>query len=275
MKLSFFGQFLVEQKLLTEEQLADALALMARTNKRLGALAVEAGWLTLPQAELIKERQRTVDALYGEISITSRLLTGEQVEELLRRQVKTNLRIGDAVRQLGFMDERGVEEAFSCFVEAHRSHSLDTDTFEQPLVSYAIENFNRVLTRMCTVPTKAGGVKRWTRDREMPVACSLPLQGDPSMVVATSMTQEMAVELVAGMLGFSEAESELLDGDLIDDVIGELLNILAVQLTEHAAEWKLALEPGQPRPGGLPDRALFASLLTPSGTGAIIVLYGA
>ena len=47
--LEFFGQFLVRTKVISVEQLRDALDMMSRENLLLGQLAVEEGYLSGPK----------------------------------------------------------------------------------------------------------------------------------------------------------------------------------------------------------------------------------
>jgi len=196
MRLSFFGQFLVEQKQITSEQLSSALALKAKSNKMVGELAVEANLMTVEQVKQIKEQQKVEDAMFGQIAVSKGYLTGDQLEGLLGRQADQNLRIGDAICQLGFLEEVDIERAWAKYAINYQAGPLDTDSFEQPLVSYSIENFCRVVTRMCAVPIKAGVVRRWNSSDNNEFTYSLPLFGDIPMVLAVSLSREMSVELV-------------------------------------------------------------------------------
>ncbi len=274
MKLSFFGQFLVEQELITTEQLSRALALKGKSNKMLGTLAVEAQWMTDEQVKQIREQQRVEDAMFGEIAVEKGYLTGEQLEELLRRQADNNLRVGDAVRQLNLLEDTVVESAWAKYAINYQAGPLDTDSFEQPLVSYAIENFCRVVTRMCAVPIKSGVVRRWDPDEQLPFTYSIPLIGDMPMVLGLSLSRAMAAEIVAGMMAFGEDDYEAIEEELIDDVCAELLNILAGQIAIYAEKWDTQLKLGLPGKGFVPERALSTHLITPGGGGVFIVKYG-
>ena len=94
--LEFFGQFLVRTKVISVEQLRDALDMMSRENLLLGQLAVEEGYLSESQANTINREQRYSDKPFGAIGVQMGLLTTEQLDQLLELQNKRRVQVGEA-----------------------------------------------------------------------------------------------------------------------------------------------------------------------------------
>ncbi len=223
MELSFFGQYLVERKLISASQLADALELMSRKNAKLGQLAIQAGWLNEDQVSEIHKEQRRVDAYFGELSVKKNYLDEDQVKELLKQQAAEGIRIGVAVSQLGFLETDQIEKAFVGFEQSLGDSAMDTTTFTQPLVVYAAEAFGRTITRVCSVPNRSGSPRRFNETDEFPLNCSLAMDGDVEMIVAACLHRPMADELAMGMFEFTEEDRDALDDDLVQDGVAELI----------------------------------------------------
>ena len=121
--LEFFGQFLVRTKVISVEQLRDALDMMSRENLLLGQLAVEEGYLSESQANTINREQRYSDKPFGAIGVQMGLLTTVQLDQLLELQNKRRVQVGEALTRLSFISEdRLVQELRRFKAEAERPH---------------------------------------------------------------------------------------------------------------------------------------------------------
>lgn len=81
-----FGQYLVREKALKEDELGEILSKQAKTRVRLGVIAVADKFLTEEQAEEINRLQLQMDKKFGDIAVEKGYLTHEQVEKLLGEQ---------------------------------------------------------------------------------------------------------------------------------------------------------------------------------------------
>src|SRR5690606_16838159 len=79
-----FGQFLVEEGIIAQDDLDEALNLMSAINVTLGDLAVERGLISRHEADEVNRMQRCIDGRWGEIALTLGIgkLTPERIEEL-------------------------------------------------------------------------------------------------------------------------------------------------------------------------------------------------
>ncbi len=80
------GNYLVEEGVMTKEQLAHVISVQEKIRVKLGLIAVSEGMLTLDQADAINRMQQTMDKRFGDIAVEKGYLTEAQVGSLLKMQ---------------------------------------------------------------------------------------------------------------------------------------------------------------------------------------------
>jgi CheY-specific phosphatase CheX len=115
----FFGNYLLNQKLVTPEQLVDALQDKKNTRMKLGVLAINAGYMTASQVERVHELQSKMDKRIGDIAVELGYMTEEQVMELLHAQPLGYLLLGQALVDKGYMDNASFENAINSYKEKY------------------------------------------------------------------------------------------------------------------------------------------------------------
>uniref|UniRef100_A0A7C4EL19 Type II secretion system protein GspE N-terminal domain-containing protein n=1 Tax=Fundidesulfovibrio putealis TaxID=270496 RepID=A0A7C4EL19_9BACT len=123
----FFGDFLLRQGAVTPDQLRQALASQARSNRRMGDLCVEAGVMTPGQVEDVLDAQRGTDACFGQLAIARGYLRRKDLDALLFRQHVNQVHLGEALLTLGALTERRFCELLDLFhaQESRRRRSVD------------------------------------------------------------------------------------------------------------------------------------------------------
>jgi len=109
----FFGNYLLNEGLLTTKQLISAMDDVAHTRMKLGVLAINSGYMTSSQVERIHEIQSKMDKKIGDIAVDLGYLTKEQVDELLSIQPNGYLVLGQAIVDKGYMTNTAFEQALS------------------------------------------------------------------------------------------------------------------------------------------------------------------
>ncbi len=125
----FFGNYLLNEGLVTKEQLSEALELQKTTRLKLGVLAINAGYLTAAQVEEIHIAQQRVDKRFGDIAVSLGYLTEEKVNELLGGQKMGHLLLGQALVDKNYMTNAQFESALNSYKKAN---SLDDSDFTGP-----------------------------------------------------------------------------------------------------------------------------------------------
>lgn len=89
-----YGEFLVSRKLVTEEQVSNALIAQRHSKLPLGKLAVQLGYVDkMDNIKILLEQDKTGDR-YGDVAIRMGLLDDEKINEVLRAQKAETIPIG-------------------------------------------------------------------------------------------------------------------------------------------------------------------------------------
>lgn len=110
-----FGHYLLNKNIITSEQLAKALEVKSNTSAKLGALAIDAGYMNAAQVEEVHSEQKRVDKRIGDIAVEMGFLTHAQVDELLSKQKTANIVLGQALIDLGYLTNQQFEDALSAY----------------------------------------------------------------------------------------------------------------------------------------------------------------
>lgn len=113
----FFGNYLLNEKLVTPEQLVEAMQQKKETRMKLGVLAINAGYMTASQVERVHELQSKMDKRIGDIAVELGYMTDEQVIELLHSQPLGYLLLGQAIVDKGYITNAQFEEAINSYKE--------------------------------------------------------------------------------------------------------------------------------------------------------------
>ena len=106
----YFGNYLLEKKFVTPEQLRIVLKEQKAIKVKLGVLAIDSGYMTATQVNTIHKLQAAKDKRFGELAIEEGYLTSQQLEELLQAQKKSNLLLGQAMIEKGIFTFEQYEE---------------------------------------------------------------------------------------------------------------------------------------------------------------------
>jgi hypothetical protein len=110
----FLGELLVEEGLLTEAQLRDALRAQKQLKAPplLGQILVDQRMLTQAQLDSALERYHKKYRL-GDILVKSKAITEEQLQTALQHQARTGFRLGYVLLQLNFLTEEQLKRALA------------------------------------------------------------------------------------------------------------------------------------------------------------------
>lgn len=82
----FFGNYLLNQDLVTPEQLADGIQEVQKIHKKIGELAIRYGYLTKEQVEQVHIMQTERDKRFGELVVEAGYMSQEEMDHLLSLQ---------------------------------------------------------------------------------------------------------------------------------------------------------------------------------------------
>ncbi len=119
--LNFFGQYLLDKRMISREQLNDAISFQEESNRRIGEIACERGYLSKDQTDFIFQEQKRVDRPFGAIALEHRFLTRNQLDDLLFTQTVFSTHLGEALLIKGYISP----EQFSDELEQFRKEQQD------------------------------------------------------------------------------------------------------------------------------------------------------
>ncbi|WP_378954459.1 chemotaxis protein CheX [Pelosinus sp. sgz500959] len=125
MSSRFFAQYILNQGVLTPEQVQEALEDGRSVQVKLGVLAINEKFLTAVQVEEIHRLQHMVDKRFGEIAIDEGYLSEEQLMILLAAQKNSHLNFGQTLVDKGFMNLEQLERVLD---EYKRESNLDQES---------------------------------------------------------------------------------------------------------------------------------------------------
>lgn len=109
----FFGNYLLNNGLVSHEQLSAALIAQKTTRMKLGVLAMNSGILTARDVEIVHQKQQQEDKRFGDVMVELGYATPEQVDELFKMQPSGHLLLGQALVDSGALSNAAFEQALT------------------------------------------------------------------------------------------------------------------------------------------------------------------
>lgn len=109
----YFGNYLLNKKLITIDQYKSIMDIQKNVYVKVGILAVNSGILTASEVEEIHHMQTRMDKRFGELAIEMGYLTENQLSEILSEQQTAHLLLGQALIDKDYMTLSELEVALN------------------------------------------------------------------------------------------------------------------------------------------------------------------
>lgn len=126
----YFGKYLQDVGVLSEEQYEDIIESSRTSRVKMGLLAVSEGLLTEAQAEEVNQLQAMQDARFGDIAVDKGYLTEEQVMLLLRKQGDSYLLFVQALVDRNILTLDEIQKHLNHYKRSERFTSLDIEALK-------------------------------------------------------------------------------------------------------------------------------------------------
>ena len=140
----FFGNFLLNNHVVTPDQLLAVMSEQTGERLRLGTLAMDAGYMTADEVDSIVVMQTHEDKMFGELAVEMGYLTDEQVEDLVGRQVPDYLALGEKLIEKGFVSNQEFENLLLKYQSENEIYNLENTSGQRENVLHIIMNFCQV-----------------------------------------------------------------------------------------------------------------------------------
>ncbi|MDD9943925.1 MAG: chemotaxis protein CheX [Myxococcales bacterium] len=265
----FFGAYLVEQGVVSQQQVDEAVALGPGDTRSLEDVAVYLGLMTERQVRIVRAQQRRAKAPFGALALRAGFLSEEGLAEVNASQGSAHFRLGDALIRLGYATADGIEAAHTRFSRTGTGPA-SADPFAGEVTYETVrEQFGKLLKRLARIE---GSVKAGRRDglEPPPGAHCVHISIDGSVPVRFGLCFEpaLSLHLTATMLELDDDESD--DPELIESGVAEFANMLAGRVQR-------ALRPKErsciklPKPGTPKEPYVRCRTVTAAGLGILYV----
>lgn len=137
----FFGSYLLNNGLVTAEQLAQALEEKKNTRMKLGVLAINAKLMTAEQVEAVHQAQASMDMRFGDLAVHLGFITAKDVDTLLSAQPTDYLLLGQTLVNAGVLTNQQFETAINDYKTYHSLSDEDISNDQNTKLSRIISEF--------------------------------------------------------------------------------------------------------------------------------------
>ncbi|MEX1030120.1 MAG: hypothetical protein WDZ91_08780 [Paenibacillaceae bacterium] len=238
----YFGQFLLNQDLITSNELEKALIAQKDTRVKLGVLAINRGFMTAEQVEAVHQAQTRMDKRFGEIAVDLGFIQEDIIDELLSAQPSAHLALGQALIDHEIMRYEAFSRALSQYKQ---ENSLSNEQF-QAIVNGDIEalleaellkagiSADSVLVDYMSLFAK-NLIRFIDSDIRMEIGQTSDSQAYDWVALQSIQSEDYTVERITAMAGTEQAflrfasiyaqENVDAPGEMMEAAIGEFLNL--------------------------------------------------
>jgi len=243
MAIKFFGHYLLDEKIISPEQLTQAVEYQAENNLSLGEIAVRENLITLKDAETINDKQRSLDKRFGEVSVSLGLLTEKQIDYLLATQKKEKVFFGEVLLKKDFISQKALDTALATFEEQQKIEVVALDEKIEALdkdniIKDSIGILQKLYPRIVHDYMKLVNVNMADTNKGMIVMQKM--RGDIHLDFALQPEDSVALEISRNFLKMDFESVDEMVIDIISEFVNVILGNIAVKFSANSVKVDLA-----------------------------------
>lgn len=250
MAVKFFGQFLIEKNLVTNEALLRAIDLQERTNLKLGEMAVAMGLITSRDIETAHSAQYSRDMKLGDLLVELGMLTSSQLDDVIKHQRATHIYIGEALIKVGALTPEQLEQYLADFKIDQAEYA--TEQMELPewldknnaLWEAMIDLTYKMITRIVGVQFRTSTFEEITSIATGRLLAAMDISGDADARYMLAVSDKTSKTIAKAILREDDVESE--PEEVIEDSVMEFVNIVCGNVVAKASQDGMLLEIAPP-----------------------------
>lgn len=245
MAVMFFGQYLVENGIVSRDLLVKAIELQEKTNLSFGDTAVRMGLLSAENAEKVNLAQRSEDMRIGDLAVRMGFLTENQVVEILAEQKRNHLYIGEAIVRVGGLTPEALSLHLARFREsqseyATRTHIVPEHLPHHDILEMIVDLTSKMLTRVAHLTHHVESCQVDADFPSLPVTAIMEMHGDLGLTYAFGATAGFQKRIAQAILSADRVDDE--PPDVLDDTIMEFVNVVCGNVVAKAAQKGFTLD---------------------------------
>lgn len=249
MAVKFFGQYLVEQNLVSREVLLKAIELQDEKNLKLGEMALSMGLLTEKDIERAHNAQMSKDMKLGDLLVDMGILTLGQLDEVINRQKNTHLYIGEALVQVGAITTDQLLQHLKAF-KADQAQYV-SEKIELPIIianssiwEMTADLTYKMVTRVLDLQFRPGKCELIKSARTGSVMAAMDFSGDVSARYIIVVSAHLQKEVAKAILRESNVDGESVE--VLDDTVMEFVNVVCGNVAAKASQLGTVMEINPP-----------------------------
>jgi len=239
MAVKFFGQFLVENNLVSREALLKAINLQEQKNLKFGEMAISTGYVTKEEIERAHNAQLSHDLKLGDLLVEMGILTLKQMNDIVTRQQNTHLYIGEALVQLGALSSDQLQEYLAAFKKDQAP--FVSERIELPagiadgLVWEMVADLTyKMITRVLGLTFRPGKCRTLEALDSNFMMAALDLGGDVEARYIISVSEGIQKEIAKAILREESVDAEPVE--VLEDTVMEFVNVVCGNVAARASQ---------------------------------------
>lgn len=239
MAVKFFGQFLVENNIVSREALLKAIDLQERKNVKFGEMALSLGLVTSDDIERAHNAQMSRDMKLGDLLMEMGILTQSQMNDIVTRQKNCHLYIGEALVQTGALSSDQLQNHLEAFRQDQAQYvaeriELPAGIAENPLCEMAADMTYKMITRVLGLPFRAGKCQTVAAVAANYMMAAMDLTGDVEARYIISVSEGVQKEIAKAILREDSVDGE--PDEVLEDTVMEFANVVCGNIAAKASQ---------------------------------------
>ncbi|MBV5341574.1 MAG: chemotaxis protein CheX [Deltaproteobacteria bacterium] len=239
MAVKFFGQFLIEQGIVSGEALLKAIDLQEKNNLKFGEMAVAMELVTPAEIQRAHNAQMSKDMKLGDLLVEMGFLTADQMNDVFTRQKSTHLYIGEALVQAGALTDDALLKQLDAF-KADQAEYV-SDGIELPFTSASNHIWEmtadltyKMITRVLDLRFRSGKCSLATVIPPNYMLVAMDLSGDVEARYLISVSEGLLKTIARVILGEESVDDE--PAEVLEDTVMEFVNVVCGNVAAKASQ---------------------------------------
>lgn len=239
MAVKFFGQFLVEQGLVSREALISAIELQDQKNLKLGEMAVAMGYITQADIERAHNAQMSKDMKLGDLLVEMGFLTLIQLNDVITRQKNTHLYIGEALVQVGALTSENLQKHLADFKADQAQYVSDGIELPANIANSKIWEMTadltyKMITRVLDLQFRPGKCAIAETLAPNFMMAAMDFSGDVEARYLISVSEGLQKTVAKAILREKSVDSE--PAEVLEDTVMEFVNVVCGNVAAKASQ---------------------------------------
>ncbi len=249
MAVKFFGQFLVEQGIVSRDALVSAIDLQDQKNLKLGEMAVSMGYITQSDIERAHNAQMSKDIKLGDMLAELGLLTLTQLNDVITHQKNTHLYIGEALIQVGALTSENLQQYLADFKADQAQYISDGIELPANIANSKIWEMTadltyKMVTRVLDLQFRPG---KCVIAEVVPanfMMAAMNFSGDLEARYLISVSAELQKSVAKAILHEESVDTEPVE--VLEDTVMEFVNVVCGNVAAKASQMGVVININPP-----------------------------